>query len=469
MAHGNRLAVGTLLVVFVATMAVYMTWRADPAEAARGRSDAWIQQRTTVLLKATRLREQQIARLNRAARRQGANARLRRAALARQRTVLRLDRAVTRLNKLVLAGDHDAEDPLVRRVIRLNRRVCRLSDRSTRLVRRVGVRRARLRSKGLIASRHTLATQTARLRNLQGTSSARLGAATAEPAPTPSPAPDIPVGDAPSSPPPTTSTIVDLVLSQGQSDITYQNVRFASTRRFQQATVTITRAHHITFRDCVFEGSAWNNITINDSGHTVHDISFEDCYVKSAERMGFECTSRGSSDTCYTGIELRGVTFDPQGSEAISFDGPPVSTDSVVKDVLIKGSGTRPDLFPWGQGMEINGPRGFLVEDLTMYRTRGSNWNLNGADRHMDWTFRDIVVDNTVHYLGSVRRSEHANIICAFNVDGSVWQRCTFRNARPGAAMAYLSDCDGNRFAGIGTAGSPTHVSEVDGCSGNIW
>jgi hypothetical protein len=463
---------GPLLALFLVTT-VAVCWPVEPA-AASGPSDTWLKTRTTTLLKTTRLRERQVGLLLNKVQRRGGTARLRRATLARKRSVVRLNRAVSRLNAAVLAGDHVAGDPLVTRLVRLNRRVRALDTRSARLARRARVPRMRAHVRTLLAARSRLVAGTVRLGKMDGSSSVRVPAATQpqQPVPPPasSPGDSTPRNDAPSSPPPTTSTITDLELRSGQSGITYENVRFLSSRSFQQATVTITRASHITFRGCVFEGSAWNGITINDFGGTVRDITFIDCYVKSSARMGFECTSRGSDTSCYSRVDLRRVTFDPQGSEAISYDGPPVHTDCTVEDVLIRGSGIRPDLFPWGHGMEINGPRGFLVQDLTMYRTRGSNWNLNGKDGvDMDWTFHNIVVDNTVDHLGSVTRHPDANMICAFNVERSEWIDCTFRNARPGAAAAYLSDCDRNRFDGIALSGMSQQISEVDGCSGNIW
>jgi len=458
---------GPLLALFFITT-ITVCWPVEPA-AASGPSDTWVKTRTTTLLKTTRLRERQVGLLLHKMQRRGGTAQLRRAALARKRSVVRLNCAVSRLNAAVLAGDHAAGDPLVARLMRLNKRVRALDTRSARLARRARVPALRAHVRTLLVARSRLATGTVRLGRMDGSSSARIPAATEPQQPAPLPA-SSPGNDAPSSPPPTTSTITDLELGSGQSGITYENVRFLSSRSYQQATVTITRASNITFRGCVFEGSAWNGITINDSGGTVRDITFIDCYVKSSARMGFECTSRGSETSCYSRVDLRRVTFDPQGSEAISYDGPAVHTDCTIEDVLIKGSGTRPDLFSWGQGMEINGPRGFLVQDLTMYRTRGSNWNLNGKDSvDMDWTFRNIVVDNTVDHLGSVTRHPDANMICAFNVERSEWIDCTFRNARPGAAAAYLSDCDRNRFDGIALSGLSQQISQVDGCNDNIW
>jgi len=460
-----------LVLLFITTMTAF--WSAEPASAS-GRTDTWVTTRTTTLLEAARLRERQVGLLLRTAQRRGDTARLQRATLARTRSVVRLNRAVSRLNAVVLAGDHAAGDPIVTRLVRLNKQVRALDTRSARLARRARVPRMRTHIRTLLTARSRLAAGVVRLDRMDGSSSAHVPAATRPQQPVPPPASSsgdsTPRNDAPPSPPPTTSTITDLELRSGQSGLTYQNVRFLSSHSHQQATVTITRASHITFRDCVFEGSAWNGITINDFGGTVRDIRFIDCHVKSSARMGFECTSRGSVTSSYSRVDLRRVTFDPQGSEAISYDGPAVHVDCTVEDVLIKGSGMRPDLFSWGQGMEINGPRGFLVQDLTMYRTRGSNWNLNGKDGvDMDWTFRNIVVDNTVDRLGSVTRHPHANMICAFNVERSRWIDCTFRNARPGAAAAYLSNCDHNRFDGIDLSGLSQQISQVDGCSGNIW
>ena len=445
------------------TCSVVAPERASAATATR--SEAWVQARITTLDKATTYRKKQVARLDRKYRRHGRRQHYRRAMLKRDRAVYRLNTAVITLNRVVLAGDYDAEDDAVRRLVRLNRRVRSLDNSTARVTRRLRSKHWRWYAGRLIKRRDRLAGYSRTLGRLESsTRSDTEGGPSA--APTGLPA----WLDAPQAPPQTTRTITDLELTAGQSGITYENVRFASSRSYQQATVTITNAQHITFRECVFEGSAWNNITINDFGATVHDITFVDCYVRSAERMGFECTSRGSSTRCYSNVELRRVTFEPQGSEAISFDGPSIPVDCTVQDVLVQGSGTRPDRFPWGQGFEINGPKGFLVQDVTMFRTRDSNWNLNGSNSaDQDWTFRNTLVDNTVDLLGGVTRNAHANIICAHNVDRTVWVDCEFRNTRPGAAAAYLSDCDRNRFDGIALSGTSQQVSEVYGSDGNVW
>jgi len=465
----KKTTLATLAGAFLAAAILSLTCfalTADPATAATAtRSEAWVQDRITTLDSATTYRKKQVARLERKARRYGRRPSYRRAMLKRDRGVYRLNRAVIVLNKIVLAGEYDAEDDAVRRLLRLNRRVRSLDTSTARTNRRLRPAHWRWYGRKMIKLRSRLAGYSRQLSALENTTRGDTGESsgggeTALPA----------WLDAPQVPPTTTRTITDLELKAGQSGITYENVRFASSRSYQQATVTITNAHHIVFRECVFDGSAWNNITINDFGATVHDITFIDCYVRSAERMGFECTSRGSSSRCYSNVVMRRVTFEPQGSEAVSFDGPSIPVGCTVEDVLIKGSGTRPDRFSWGQGFEINGPKGFLVEDVVMFRTRDSNWNLNGNNSaDQDWTFRNTLIDNTVDQLGGVTRNAHANVICAHNVDSTVWVDCDFRNARPGAAAAYLSDCDRNRFDGISLSGDSRYVSEVNGSDGNVW
>jgi hypothetical protein len=294
---------------------------------------------------------------------------------------------------------------------------------------------------------------------------------TPEPTPSETPTPEpTPVYEAPTTPPATTSTITDLTLSSGQSNLVYENVRFASSRSYQRATVTITRADNITFKNCVFDGSAWNGITINDSGGTVSNITFINSYVKGSERMGFECTSRNSTTRSYSKVDLLGMTFEPQGSEAISYDSNAVvDVDVTVKNVVIRGSGTRPDLFDWGQGFEINGPKGFLIDGLTMYRTRGSNFNLSGRGVPTDWTFKNVVIDNTKDYLGGVTRSSLANLICADLVYNSLWLDSTFTNALPGGCAAWIEASCYNDFRGITWNGSPTNILEEYGSTGNLF
>jgi len=275
------------------------------------------------------------------------------------------------------------------------------------------------------------------------------------PAPAPAPAPSTPT-----STPVTNSTITDLNLSSGQHDIVYDGVTFKSSRASQRATVTITKAYNITIRNSVIEGSAWNAMSINSTG-SVHDITLQNVVIKSTQRMGFECTERGS--TGFYNITLDRVTVEPSGSEGISFDGK--GHHITVTNTVIKGAGTRPDLFSWGQGFEINGNTNVTVDGLTIYRTRGDGLNLSGPSGSCNWTFRNLLVDASVNNLGSVSRGGSANLIYAKNMNGATFQGRL--NNVSGGPMGYLDNCDNNSLSGLTRSGSPATVSQVNGCSGN--
>lgn len=464
-----------LLIIFVGSL-TYFALPADPAAAASTtKTETWAKNRTATLSTAQGKRQRQITTLHRQVSRSSKAARkvrsLRKMMLKRGYSIIKLNKELAKLNAVVLKADYDASDPVVVDLLKLNVKIRKLDSRAAAYTRRAKVPGRKSICRSIVRWRNTLAAQTKRLKGTTGSKPAPAPTPQPTTTPTPEPAPTQEPGrnySAPSAPPVTTSTITDLKLSSGQSDIVYENVRFVSSQSVQKATVTITRATNITFRDCVIEGSDWNAITINDTAGSVSGISFIDTYVESSPRMGFECTSRGSSTRAYNNINLLGVTFEPQGSEAISFDSSAVvDVESTVSGVVIRGAGTRPDLYPWGQGFEINGPKGFLVEDLTIYRTRGSNFNLSGRGVATDWTFRDITVDNTRNYLGSVQRSSNANVLYADRVVSSVWTDTTFTNCLPSGCGGYIDESHDNDFSGITWRGSPRNVLQ-DTSTGNL-
>lgn len=256
----------------------------------------------------------------------------------------------------------------------------------------------------------------------------------------PFPSPPVP---SPSVPPRTERVVTDLHLLDGESDRVYENVTFRSTGRYQTATITIKNAHDIVFRDCVVEGGAWNAITINDIDRSVYNVRFENVYVKRTGRMGFECTARGSVG--YENIVLDGITIEPSGSEAISFDGP--GHDVVISDATILGSGT--DRSYHGQGFEINGSSDFTIDGLTIYQTRGSAFNLNGpTGRPSGWTFTDVVADMTVSNQ-DVPQEHTSQVLYARNMSGATWSNTYIRAASPGGGVAYLDSCSDNDFRGV--------------------
>jgi hypothetical protein len=239
-------------------------------------------------------------------------------------------------------------------------------------------------------------------------------------------------------------------------------VVFKSSHASQRATITMTSAHNITIRNSVIEGSAWNAVSINSRG-SIHDITFDNVLIKATERMGFECTERGSPG--FYNVTLNRVTIEPSGSEAISFDG---SGHAItVTNTVIQGAGTRPDLFSWGQGFEVNGNSDVTVDGLTVYRTRGDSLNLSGPGSACGWTFRNLLVDASVNNLGSVARGSSSNLLYAKNMKNATFQG-RLNNAGP-APMGYLDNCSGNDFTSLLRGGSPSGITQANGSSGNLF
>ena len=121
----------------------------------------------------------------------------------------------------------------------------------------------------------------------------------------------------------------------------------------------------------LFRDMGWNVVTINSYNGSIYNISFEDCAFLgyhsggvALNRMGFECTERPNPTAYnYHDINLIRCTFQPQGSEAISYDGNPVDANCLIEDVAVYGAGNNA-AYSWKQGFEINGPKGMTVNRL---------------------------------------------------------------------------------------------------------
>jgi len=246
-------------------------------------------------------------------------------------------------------------------------------------------------------------------------------------------------------------TFTNFHLPAGAHDRIYEKCTFKSTRS-NRAVIQIDKAaHDITFRDCVIKSGKWNGISINDHLGNIHDITFYRCRILPQKRMGFECTSRPVHATRgYHGIRVMRCTFDPQGSEAISFDGGPGCVDNRVSGTLIKGAGTNPDM-PWGQGFELHGITRFRFVNNTVYQTRGSLLNLQmHTTADCRWTFTGNRLDASVHKQ-RVRMDADAQVVCGKGVHGGVFRDNTIIADRPGGGVAWFGDCHdmdwrGNRW-----------------------
>lgn len=259
------------------------------------------------------------------------------------------------------------------------------------------------------------------------------------------------------------------VVARDTHNVAFRRCRFTVGVSSDEAVLSLTEpCHDLTFRGCTIGPGAANGISIVDKGGTVRNVSFLDCTVKSSGRMGFECISRGDGRAIYQDILLSGCVFEPQGSQAISFDGPGLPADCVVDDVVIEGAGENP-AFPWDAGFEINGPTKFTIRRLVIERTRGSMLNLTCSAPRSEWTFTDCTFDYT---KGSARRATapDARTISAVGMNSAVFTRCAFNAGEAAFNNGWLSTCMDNdlRTCTLLGAGSRANMTLVDGSSGNL-
>jgi len=297
---------------------------------------------------------------------------------------------------------------------------------------------------------------------------------------TPAPAPTVTVTAIPSpivseiptpNPAPTYTTMKDARLVSGR---VYEHVVFtggSSTRGVLHMNYSLS---NVTLRDCIIESGPQNGWTINaKDGVIIEGIRAERLTIRPQPRMGIEFTDRtttGRKSANWRCIDLIDVTVDPQGAEAVSFCGDVSGVDLYVRDMLIRGSGNRPDLYPWGQGFEINKARGITVDGLTIRQTRGAAFNLQGPNSStlMDWSFRNVTADMRVKDPDQTQpMSSSSQVVYCKNVGGG-W---TFSGLVVGTTSdcGYLDNVRGADFTGTTWVreGGTARVTRVN-CTGNI-
>ena len=233
-------------------------------------------------------------------------------------------------------------------------------------------------------------------------------------------------------------------------------------------------AYNVTFDSCtIATGGGWNGVSINDTSGNIHDITFDHVLFKSQGRMGIEITSRPTTAPVgYRNISITNSTFEPQGSEAVSYDGGPGAGWSTFSGNLIKGAGADPSQ-QWSAGFEVNGDSNMTVTGNVIWQCRGPAWNLQ---RHVSdpsgWVFSGNLLDAS-HHQQSVAMSALAQVVGTIGVYGGVFDHNTVIAAAPGGSVAYFSDshnmdwrtttwCD----ARGGSYATPT---EASGSSGNLF
>jgi hypothetical protein len=231
---------------------------------------------------------------------------------------------------------------------------------------------------------------------------------------------------------------------------------------------------NLIFDSCTVARGPQNGITLNDAYGRLRDITFKNCLIKSQPRMGFECTSRpGTAATQWQRINIYDSTFEPQGNEAVSYDGAAAAGNSTFSGNIIQGAGNDPNE-PYGAGFEINGPSNMTVTNNRIYQCRGSLLNLQRhATEPCGWVFTDNVFDASVR-LQATPMSSLSQVVLSFNVYGGRFARNSMTSASPGGSVAYLSnshDMDWRTSTWRDASGrkyydTPTQVKD---CTGNIF
>jgi len=252
----------------------------------------------------------------------------------------------------------------------------------------------------------------------------------------------------------------------GVSNRVYENVTFdgAGSGGPDSSGVVVVSggSHDITFRNCVINPNrdgVGNGIKI--IGGSVSNITFENCLIKTQPRMGFECIGRSGSG--YRNVDLVNCTFEPQGSEAVSYDDDTNQAGyCTVSGCLIKGGGATSQ-YSWGQGLELNNVANMTVTGNTLWSCRSDGWNLQmGRSSACGWTFTDNVIDFT---QGSVASKSDASPVCAQHVYGGTFARNRIVN-KVGWTSAYLNDCHNMDWRTTSWSGANASPYQT-GCSGN--
>jgi hypothetical protein len=231
-------------------------------------------------------------------------------------------------------------------------------------------------------------------------------------------------------------------LTPGAHDSAFSDCLFTGGLPDSGGVLTLTNpCYNLTFRNCIIDSGPMNGVTIVDVGGTIYDITFEGCTFRPSKGMGFECLGRPRGlPGGYHNINVLNCTFEPQGYEAISFDdaGFGAAGDCTISGNLIKGAGTNwSSAAPWGQGIEVNGPKNMTVTHNTIYQCKRELLNLQWhGTGDCGWVISDNVLDNSV-LAGSPATMEGVNVIGAINVYGGVFARNVVTSAAPGGGAAF--------------------------------
>lgn len=465
-----------LTAVVSAVFLVILAWAPAPASAAAEGSEdlarfAHFDTRSAKL-------DRQIHRLAQRPHQARINNRLQRRLLFTNASLIRMNRSLADLSRAVLAAP-ELTDEFVQSLLDSNQIATGLDRDALRLNNRaLRARHSSMRST-VRSMRTQLSSLSAKIRDQRPREPKPTPTPTVIPTPTPTPT----VTPTPTSDPAGPSVPAGYTLVEGQT-INNLATNGLSNRYYYKCTFTggsattavlsFTGASSNLIFDSVtiVQGGGWNGVTINDAYGRIHDITFINTTFKAQGRMGLEVTSRPTSATTqYQRINVLNSTFEPQGNEAVSYDGGAAAGNSTFSGNVIQGAGNDPTQ-PYGAGFEINGPSNMTVTGNRIMQTRGALLNLQ---RHVTsdsgWVFTDNVFDAS-QGAQVTPMSASSQVVLGFNVYGGQFARNSIVSAAPGGSVAYLSNCqnidwrtstwrDATSRAGYAT---PT---QVNGSTGN--
>ena len=198
------------------------------------------------------------------------------------------------------------------------------------------------------------------------------------------------------------------------------------------------------------DGNGVSMVSNGRAGATYRDISWVRCLFKGSPRMNIEVIQRpdgsGVMDAGYSHLDLVDCTFEPSGSENVSFDALGPAGDCTISGCTFLGAGWNTS-YPYGQGIEFNGPTGMRFIGNHVYRCRGSMINHSGrAGTDAGTVIEGNIFDATRSYI-DVAPARASQVIYFSGVDGATFKDNQVR-ADVGGELLYMDGSSRNRFSG---------------------
>lgn len=214
-------------------------------------------------------------------------------------------------------------------------------------------------------------------------------------------------------------------------------------------------AWKIRFVDCRIgansaDGNGVSMVSRGRPGGTYRDISWVRCRFEGSPRMNFEIIQRPDGDhpvtRGYRRIDLIDCVFEPSGSESVSYDAQGPAGDCTISGCTFKGAGWNA-AYPYGQGIEFNGPTRMRFIGNTVYRCRQAMINHKGRDGVVTATvIEGNVFDGTRSFIDVVPERP-AQTIYFTGVSGARFAGNVVKTD-VGGELAYLDESSRNTFAG---------------------